>query len=146
MKQTIKMLDRPIVLELSKAAEKQLKNINSPLCVEMELYFSCLLRKRVVIREKIETDFAVTVSEKLEIGFRPVMTKSCSIESCDGKSPPLSDFPIAKPECYIPHWLKIDYKKQAWTGEFGYMNEKALVVDEAGMDENTKKLEQVEAF
>jgi len=122
------MLDRPIALELSKAAEKHLGNIEDPLCIEMELYFSCLLRKRVMVREKIESNFSVAVSDKLVIGFRPVMTKSCSISSCDGDSPPLSDFPIVRPECYIPHWLTIDYKKGKWLGEFGYFNEVAQVV------------------
>lgn len=135
------------MLELSKAAEKQLENIEAPLCVEMELYFSCLIRKRVVIREKIECDFSVIVSDKLEIGFRPVMTKSCSIESCDGESPPLSDFPIVKPESYIPHWLKIDYKKKKWAGEFGYMSEKALVLSESDiMDSEQINPERSEAF
>jgi hypothetical protein len=127
------MLDRPIVLELSKAAEKHLENVDAQLCVEMELYFSCLLRKRVMIRETIDSDFSVTVSEKLKIGFRPVMTKSCSISSCDGDPPPVSDFPIAKPECFVPHWLKIDFKKGRWQGEFGYMNEKAQVEAESDL-------------
>jgi hypothetical protein len=125
------MLNRPIELELSKAAEKHLENVDAQLCIEMELYFSCLLRKRVVVRERIDSDFSVTVSDKLKIGFRPVMTKTCSISSCDGEAPPLSDFPIAKPECYVPHWLKIDYKKGQWQGEFGYMNEVVPVGVEA---------------
>ena len=32
----------------------------------------------------------------------------------------LTDFPIAKPEAYVPHWLRIDYRKGQWQGEFGY--------------------------
>jgi hypothetical protein len=126
MKKIVKMLGRPVEIELSNSAEKHLENIDAQLCIEMELYFSCLLRKRVVIRETIDSDFSVIVSDKLKIGFRPVMTKSCSISSCNGDSPPLSDFPIVKPERYVPHWLKIDYRKGQWAGEFGYNDAKIL--------------------
>ena len=32
--------------------------------------------------------------------------------------PPLKDFPIVKPEAFVPKRLKIDYKAGRWTGEF----------------------------
>jgi hypothetical protein len=116
----IKMLGKIIEFTISRSAEKALAERQRPLCLELELYFSCLIRKQVNVREKIDSQYSVKVSDKLEIGFRPVMTKSCSVSSCAGDSPPLSDFPIAKPERYIPHWLKLDYRKGRWLGEFGY--------------------------
>ncbi len=122
MKQLIQMMGKPIELELSRAAKKQLALRQQCLCVEMELYFSCLLRKQVNIRETLNSDFSVTVSDKLKLGFRPVMTKACSVASCEGEPPPLSDFPITRPECYIPHWLKLDYRKGRWCGDFGYLS------------------------
>jgi hypothetical protein len=89
----------------------------------MELYFSCLIRKQVRIRQTLDTLYKVKVSDKLEIGFRPVMTRACGVTETDetGK-PPLTDFPIAKPECYIPHWLTLDYRKGEWQSEFGYLD------------------------
>lgn len=116
----IEMLGKAIELKMSKSAEKNLAELDKPLCLEMELYFSCMIRKQVNIREKINSQYSVKVSDKLELGFRPVMTKSCSVSSCEGNSPPVSDFPIEKPERYIPHWLKLDFKKGQWLGEFGY--------------------------
>jgi hypothetical protein len=86
----------------------------------MELYFSCLIRKQVRVHEELTSPFSMDVSEKLKIGFRPVMTKGCSVSSCEGEAPPLSDFPIEKPERYIPDWLKLDFKKGKWVSEFGY--------------------------
>ena len=118
--QNISMLDKPVQLEISSRAEQELARRASPLRVEMELYFSCLIRKQVRIRDELDQRFAVKVSDALEIGFRPVMTKACSVSSCDDGKPPLSDFPIEKPESYIPHWLKLDFKKGEFVGEFGY--------------------------
>ncbi len=117
---TIKMLGKTINFDLTPAAVLQLEKCTQPLCVEMELYFSCLIRKQVRFREQLTSDFKVTVSDKLELGFRPVMTKTCSVHEYEDAPPPLSDFPIKKPESYIPRWLKLDYKKSKWVGDFGY--------------------------
>jgi len=127
MKQ-ITMMGKSVKVEFSVKAERELMNRKSPLYIEMELYFSCLLRKQVRIYEgeryepeqHIGDDFMVKISDKLSIGFRPVMTKSCSVSSCEGGKPPLSDFPIEKPQTYVPKWLKVDFRKGEWCGNFGY--------------------------
>ncbi len=123
-KQNVEMLGKQIQVELSRNAKRQLSNRKAPLFVEMELYFSCLLRKEIRIREslreKLNEEFCVQLSDILHISFRPVMTRSCSVSSCEGESPPLSDFPIEKPHSYVPKWLKLDFKKGEWCGDFGY--------------------------
>ncbi len=118
-KQTVNLLGKPVQVELSKTAIEQLGKRMHHLCLEMELYFSCLIRKRVNVRPAIDNGMSTFVNDKLEIGFRPVMTRACSVHDNDGK-PPLTDFPIEKPQRYIPHWLKLDYKNGEWLGEFGY--------------------------
>ena len=122
--QIVKMMGKEIQVELSDKAEKQLSYRSTPLFVEMELYFSCLLRKELriyeTIREQLDEAFSTQLSDNLQISFRPVMTKSCSVSSCEGEKPPLSDFPIQKPQSYVPKWLKIDYRKGEWCGDFGY--------------------------
>ena len=127
-KQNVEMMGKQIQVEISSKAKQQLKNRITPLFIEMELYFSCLLRKQLRIRENmdhesgknLEGKFSTQLSDNLHITFRPVMTKSCSVSSCDGEKPPLSDFPIKKPQSYIPRWLKLDFKKGEWCGDFGY--------------------------
>lgn len=122
--QSIEMMGKTIQVDISRSAEKQLNNRALPLYIEMELYFSCLLRKELriyeIARDRIEERFSAKLSDSLEISFRPVMTKSCSVSSCEGEEPTLSDFPIEKPKSYIPKWLKLDYKKGEWCGDFGY--------------------------
>lgn len=118
---TVVFNGKKIAITLSTSAEKELSLRNIPLIAEMELYFSCLIRKAVRFYETVE-DNDVSVSDKLAIRFRPVMTKTCEV-SKDGSAPPLTDFPIEHGERYIPHWLKIDYKKGQWSGEFGYADQ-----------------------
>ena len=127
MKQ-ITMMGKSVKVEFSAKAERALMSRKSPLYIEMELYFSCLLRKQVRVYEgtrhkpeqHIDGNFLVKINDKLSIGFRPVMTKSCSVSSCEGEKPPLSDFPIEKPQTYVPKWLKVDFRKGEWCGNFGY--------------------------
>ena len=117
---SVSMLGKTLNVALSPAAARQLETRSQPLCVEMELYFSCLIRKQLRFRKQLDTDFTVNVSDTLRLGFRPVMTKNCSVHEHEDAPPPLSDFPIEKPESYIPRWLKLDYRKGKWSGEFGY--------------------------
>jgi len=122
--QTVEMLGKQIQVEISNNAARQLNARGVPLYIEMELYFSCLIRKQVRVYETFvepaDRKFSVQFSDKLQISFRPVMTKSCSIASCEDGKPPLSDFPIRKPQSYIPRWLRLDFSKGKWCGDFGY--------------------------
>lgn len=118
MKREIDFHQRKIAISLSDAAEKALAKRSVPLLAEMELYFSCLIRKTVRFRDETAND-SVTVNDKLALRFRPVMTKHCGLDY-EGDEPPLTDFPIAREERYIPHWLKLDYRNGEWQGEFGY--------------------------
>jgi len=124
----IELLGKSIDVTLSEAARNALSRRTKPLAVEMELYFSCLIRKQVrfsdasinlgngtVHKSPLET----RLNDRMRIRFHPVMTKACG-KDYEGDEPPLTDFPIANPKAYIPHWLKIDYQHDAWVGEFGY--------------------------
>lgn len=118
MQTKIQMLHRAIDVSLTAAAEKALTQRATPLLAEMELYFSCLIRKAVRFHET-DSDDSIAINDKLRLRFRPVMTKHCGTDY-EGDEPPLTDFPIAEAARYVPHWLKIDYKGGQWHGEFGY--------------------------
>lgn len=113
-----KIQNKLVVITLTKSAEKALSNRKSTLVAEMELYFSCLIRKQVRFREN-EEDNMVAAHENLAVRFRPVMTEVCAVDY-EGDEPPLTDFPIQKPEAFTPKWLNIDFKKGEWLGEFGF--------------------------
>ena len=123
MKTTVELLGKSVEIELTESAARHLDRREHHLCLEMELYFSCMIRKQVNVRAAIDNGMSVFVNDKLEVGFRPVVTRGCSVSACNGESPPVSDFPIVKPECYVPNWLKVDFRKGKWSGEFGYWKE-----------------------
>lgn len=120
MSSEITIDNRTVKVHLSKAAEKALSARDIPLFVEMELYFSCLIRKQVLFHDMQRQDNSVAVDNKLNVSFHPVMTASCQIKDAEPE-PAKTDFEIQRRDCFVPKWLKLDYKKREWLGEFGYV-------------------------
>ena len=108
-------------VELTRAAGKALDKQEKSIFAEMELYFSCLIRKKVRFYDSVQNGDVVYLNDKLGISFRPVMTKTCGTDY-EGDEPPLTDFPIHKAENFMPKWLKIDYCHGEWQGEFGFVS------------------------
>jgi hypothetical protein len=117
MQTTVEILGKKVLVEWSAAADKKLQTLAEPLVVEMELYFSCLIRKAVRFGGEVRAGNFASASPHLTVGFRPVMTKVCRVSDFEGK-PPVEDFPIVKPEAFVPKRLVIDYKAGKWSGEF----------------------------
>lgn len=108
---------KSLEIRLTPAAEKALALRDAPLVAEMELLFSCLLRKRVYFGES--TEQSVPVSAQLAVRFKPIMTRRCSVAE-GGATPPSERFPLENPRPYVPSWLSIDYRRGEWVGNFGY--------------------------
>ncbi len=112
---------KPMTIQLTPAAETALCQLTLPLVAELELYFSCMIRKRVHFHTTIDSDRTVKATENLHIRFHPVMTERCSLDASEEGVSQLTDFPIVKPGAYVPHWVRIDHRKGEWVGEFGYL-------------------------
>lgn len=117
MKMTVEILGKQVLVEWSPSADKKLQELTEPLSVEMELYFSCLIRKAVRFGADAQATNFSTAAPHLRIGFRPVMTKACNVRDFDVE-PPLEDFPIVRPDAFVPKRLTIDYKGGKWSGDF----------------------------
>jgi len=101
----ITLHDKTVEVKLSPAAEQALERRGRPLVAEMELLFSCLLRKRVLFGDV--ADDATPVSAQLAVRFKPIMTRRCTVAE-GGASPPSESFPLVNPRPYVPSWLNID--------------------------------------
>ncbi len=110
-----------VEVDLSRAAQRALAQQEQVVFAEMELYFSCLIRKKVRFYDSQMAVDIVYVTDKLGVSFRPVMTKVCGT-NYEGDEPPLTDFPIRKAEKFIPKWLKIDFTNGEWCGDFGFVS------------------------
>lgn len=108
-------------LKLSRKAREMLDKRTSSLAIEMELYFSCLIRKQVRFPETTHADAKPVESghDSLKLYFRPVMAKSCGIDEVEG-SQELIPFPLQKSNRFTPKWFSLDYKKGEWVADFGY--------------------------
>ncbi len=121
MKTTIEILGRNVLVEWSSAADRELKSLVEPLLVEMELYFSCLIRKAVRFGHDAKAASFTQATPKLKIGFRPVMTRACGVNDFTD-APLLTDFPIVRPEAYVPKRITIDFRHGQWIGDFFLKN------------------------
>ena len=116
---TVTVNGKTIALYLSPRAQTALTARHQPLLAEMELYFSCLIRKRVHFRELCEGKAGEPATEKLYVCFRPVVSRACGAKLADG-APPLAEVDIVHATAYTPDWLTIDYRDGKWQGSFGY--------------------------
>ncbi len=113
----------PIQVRLTAGAERALAMHPTPLLVELELLFSCLIRKRVRFPAAPHAD-AIPVpgtDPRLTLYFHPVCTKVCAIGDADVSD--LLTFPIRRVTPFIPRAVTLDYRKDAWVGDFYYPQE-----------------------
>jgi len=122
MQTTIEILGKKVLVEWSASADRKLQELAEPLLVEMELYFSCLIRKAVRFGREAQAGEFVMAAPRLQIGFRPVMTKACNVKDFETE-PPVEDFPIVKPGAFVPKRLTIDYRNGNWIGDFFCSNQ-----------------------
>lgn len=110
---------RPVSVEWSRAAGRELARRAQPLVVELELYFSCLVKKFVHFHESAPGRTTVAASDKLALYFRPVTSTACSFEVADrlGRQPETElDTPQSKQ--IGPRRVNIDFVRGAWQGSY----------------------------
>jgi len=122
-------------ITLSNAAEKSSQQLDSKLIIEIQIYFSCLMGKRLAFYSEQSIDGCWQVDDTDEfaemlknsqqlsgnvyVRFNTVMTKTCAVSDQLGP-PPVSDFKIKNQTPYVPSWLNIDFKNGKWCGEYGW--------------------------
>lgn len=117
------MAENRFELRMSKHASTALARRPEPLEVEMELLFSCLIRKRVLFMKPHHPN-AIDVpcaDTRLRVRFRPVMTKVCMMSDViDITNAEVEGFSMSRKGVFTPKWLCIDLKKGSWIGDFGW--------------------------
>lgn len=107
----------PISIEWSQRAEQQLSLRTTPLIAEMQIYFSCVVKKRVLFHDASELE-TTAVDEKLEICFRAVESNSCDPVEFAANFPVKNSFTSTAALRMHPKKLSIDFKHEQWVGEF----------------------------
>jgi hypothetical protein len=126
--------EKTMSIKLTDQAAKQSKRLNNILLIEVQIYFSCLLGKRLAFYSDTEMNGAWRVDKKtfssmvndaeqltenIYVRFNTVMTKACPVSDYIGP-PPVTDFIISNQKPYVPSWLNIEFNKGEWSGEYGW--------------------------
>lgn len=134
MKKQLTFHNKIIDITLSEKASEKSNAQKFPLIIEIQVYFSCLLGKRLAFYTdqpldgawQVEPDsFEVMLKDSqhlkdgIYIRFNTVMTKACPVSDYIGP-PPVTDFTIKNQKPYVPSWLDIDYRNGFWSGDYGW--------------------------
>ncbi|MGD8526809.1 MAG: hypothetical protein PVJ63_11210 [Thioalkalispiraceae bacterium] len=114
---SVQLGDYPLEVRWTKRADRALAKRAQPLNAEMQLYFSCVVKKRVVF-ENDKNRPTVTVTDKLAVNFRAVPASSCSPEEFASNYPIDGEFNSDASRKMHPCRLDIDYKNQQWSASF----------------------------
>jgi len=112
---------KDVQVEWTSAAARELAKRQEPLIVELELYFSCLVKKFVHFREDSRGRPTVAASDKLHLYFRPVTSTACSFEVAErlGRQPEIDiDSPALRR--IAPKHVAINHVKGVWRGTFNW--------------------------
>jgi hypothetical protein len=118
-RKTVQLNRRPLELRWSDRAERELQRRGQTLVVELQLYFSCVVKKRVLFHDGV--DFATTrVDDRLEISFRPIASAVCDPREFAAHHPPGRDLSPGPAARMVPAFAEIDFRAGRWQGRFGY--------------------------
>ena len=120
---TVFLQGRPVAVNLTRRARRAAESLPHPLVAEMELFFSCLLRKRLRYYPQSEAPASelgrIGLHAGLSLQFRPIVAEVCNIDQLEG-TPPVRTMPAQRADAFIPRWVNIDHRAGDWIGEFGY--------------------------
>ncbi|MBT8197504.1 MAG: hypothetical protein HKN01_09890 [Acidimicrobiia bacterium] len=114
-----KTLPRHVTVVVTPAAEMALAHREVALVAELEVLFSCLVRKRVSFRDEAPGEHTWIAAPGLHIALRPVVYDGCRGETPNGP-PPVMDFDVADPEALLPRSIRIDFHDGRWQGSFDF--------------------------
>jgi hypothetical protein len=116
---TVYIEDKKLRVEWTQRANLALQARTELLIVEMQLYFSCVVKKRVLFHKESELK-TVGVCEAMKVAFRPIQAAACNPEEFAKNYPigrVLNSPAVTK---MIPSRLSIDFSQGHWEGEFSY--------------------------
>ena len=113
----IQLRGKNLDIQWTGRAEQALKQRNSPLTAEMQLYFSCVVKKRVLFHEQSNLE-KTSVNNKLDISFRSVQSTACSPEEFANNYPVKGEFDSDAAHKMRPSLLCLDFVNGQWQGEF----------------------------
>jgi len=115
---SISLIENPVVIYWTQRAQNKMQTSLESTTAEMQLYFSCVVKKRVIIYERKQDFDTVAVNDKLQIAFHAVEAASCDPIEFANHFPARRILDAQGALKMKPKELRIDYKNNKWSGEF----------------------------
>lgn len=116
-RETINLHGHKVEVSWTRRADKALRLRSAALLTEMQLYFSCVVQKRVLFHDEEDSDYVI-VNERLHVCFHAVEAQACDPEHFASKHPARRVLASRSATRMHPRQLLIDYRKGLWWGEF----------------------------
>ena len=108
----------PLRVEITRRGKRSLQRRRSPLLIEMQLYLSCMVKKRVIFHEEEPTLKFLQLSELLSINFRTVVSTACDPVEFANHYPVKEEARSKAIKKLSPSILRLDCRQGLWTGDF----------------------------
>lgn len=112
--------NKTLTVRWTRRAQRQLQQLEVPLLVEMQLYFSCMVKKRVLFHssDSQSDNDIIKVNHNLSVTVRTLQSDQCDpVEFArDYPGKRVLDAPGARK--MRPRELNVDFEKGQWQGEF----------------------------
>ena len=114
---TVVIRNHPVTVVWTARAERALAQRSKPLIAEMQLYFSCMVKKRVLFHDEADFD-VIRVNDRLQISFRPVQATTCDPWEFARNFPVKQELTTESASKMHPVRLELDYRDQNWVAQF----------------------------
>ena len=118
-KDSIVIRGKKMDIMYSRRAEKALQQRSHPLIAELQLYFTCVVQKRVNFHEQSDFD-TITANPKLKIAYHTVQSSECEPVEFAEKHPVKKELNSKGANSMRPSLFQIDYKNGQWLGDFSF--------------------------
>ncbi|MDH3760348.1 MAG: hypothetical protein OEU50_05145 [Gammaproteobacteria bacterium] len=118
--QTVRINQREIEVSWTGRAERELQRRQQQLVVEMQLYFSCVVKKRVLFHHHSDQPGSVRVNENIGLLFQPIASAACDPEEFAARYPQGKNLSAGRAARMVPRRVEIDYRQENWEGQFHY--------------------------
>lgn len=116
---TVSINGKSVAIECTRSAARALAERPEPLILELELYFSCLVKKFVRFHDDAHGRSTVSATDKLQLYFRVVTSTACTMDVADrlGRQPE-SELDTVAAHKLAPTRVRIDFSKGGWRADF----------------------------
>ena len=109
---------REVAVRWTARAERQLQRLEQGLVVELQLYFSCVVKKRILFHRE-PADFDHTpVNNRLGLVFQPIASAVCDPREFAANYPQGRNLSAGRAGRMVPRTVELDFRQGNWEGQF----------------------------